>query len=126
MIFFRFRSDKNGNYLFSAFSIVMSGDNRYADNLRILASVELYLNSEFYAKHPSFVKVMNSHSGVFSALDYVSSLQKQPLRSSLKIAVPQFLKYQERSLIVLAKSLNLYCNLFVSNKNIFTNRVTLV
>ena len=104
----------------------MSGNKRYVDNLRILASTELYLNSEFYAKHPSFVKVMNSQSGVFSALDYVSSLQTQPLRSSLKIAVPQFLKYQERLLIVLAKSLNLYCSLFVNNKNIFTNRVTLV
>ena len=44
----------------------MSGDNRYVDDLRILASIELYVNSEFYAKHSSFVKVMNSHSGVFN------------------------------------------------------------
>ena len=44
----------------------MSGDNRYVDDLRILASIELYLNSEFYEKHPSFVKVMNIHSGVFN------------------------------------------------------------
>ena len=43
----------------------MSGDNRYIDDLRILAFIELYLNSEFYAKHLSFVKVVNSHSGVF-------------------------------------------------------------
>ena len=41
----------------------MSGDNRYVDDLKILASIELYLNSEIYAKHPSFVKVMNSRSG---------------------------------------------------------------
>ena len=34
--------------------------------LRILASIKLYLNSEFYDKHPSFVKVMNSYSGVFN------------------------------------------------------------
>ena len=47
----------------------MSGDNKYVDDLRILASVELYLSSEFYAKHPSFVKVMNSHSGVFNNVD---------------------------------------------------------
>ena len=44
----------------------MSGDKRYVDDLKILASIELYLNSEFYAKHPSFVKVMNSDSGVFN------------------------------------------------------------
>ena len=66
MILFCFRSDENGNCLFSKFSILMSGYNRYVDDLRILASIELYLNSEFYAKHPSFVKVMNSQSGVFN------------------------------------------------------------
>ena len=66
MILFCFRSEENGNCLFSAFSIVMSGDNRYVDDLRILASIELYLNSDFYAKHPSFLKVMNSHSDVFN------------------------------------------------------------
>ena len=74
MILFCFRSEENGNCLFSAFSIVMSGDNRYVDDLRILASIELYLNSEFYAKHPSFVKVMNSHSGVFNNVDTLLAL----------------------------------------------------
>ena len=66
MILLCFRSEENGNCLFSAFSIVMRGDNRYVDDLSILASIELYLNSEFYAKHPSFVKVTNSHSGIFT------------------------------------------------------------
>ena len=66
---FWFRSDENGNCLLSAFSIVMSGDNRYDDDLRILASIELYLNSEFDTKHSSFVKVINSHSGVFNNAD---------------------------------------------------------
>ena len=46
----------------------MSGDNRYIGDLRILASIELYLNSEFYAKNPSFVKVVNSHSAVSNPL----------------------------------------------------------
>ena len=53
---------------------MMSGDSRYVDDLRILASIELYLNSEFYAKHPSFVKVMNSHSGVFNNVDTLLAL----------------------------------------------------
>ena len=52
-----------------SFSIVMSGNNRYVDDLRTLASIELYLNLEFYAKHPSFLKAMNSHSGVFNNVD---------------------------------------------------------
>ena len=67
-----FKSDENRNFLTSAFSIVMSGDNRYVDDLKILASIDLYLNSEFYANHPSFVNIMNSHSGVFNY--YVSTL----------------------------------------------------
>ena len=29
----------------------------------------MYLNSEFYAKHLSFVKVMKGHSGVFNNVD---------------------------------------------------------
>ena len=48
----------------------MSRDKRYVDDLiSILASIELYLNSEFYPKYLSFVKVMNSHSGVFNNVD---------------------------------------------------------
>ena len=54
--------------------IVMSGDNRYFDDLRILVSIELYLNSEFQAKHLSFVNVMNSHSGVFNHLETLLAL----------------------------------------------------
>ena len=74
MILLCFRSDENGNCPFSGFSIVMSGDIRYVDDLRILASIELYLNSELYAKHPSFVKVMNGHSGVLNNVNTLLAL----------------------------------------------------
>ena len=52
----------------------MSGDNRYVDDLRVLVSIELYLTSEFYAKHPSFVKVKNSHSGVCNNVETLLTL----------------------------------------------------
>ena len=52
----------------------MSGNNRYVDDIRILASIELYLNSEFYAKHGSFVKVINSQSVVFNNVDTLLAL----------------------------------------------------
>ena len=52
----------------------MSGDNRYVDDSSILATIELYLNSEFYAKYSSFVKVMNSHSDVFNNIDTLLAL----------------------------------------------------
>ena len=53
---------------------MMTGDDRCVDDLRILASIELYLNSEFYAKHPSFAKVMNSHSGALNNVDTLLAL----------------------------------------------------
>ena len=46
--------------------------NRYV--LRILGSIELDLNSEFYAKHPSFLKVMNNPYGVFNNVDTLLAL----------------------------------------------------
>ena len=52
----------------------MSGDNRYVDDSSTLAPIELYLNSEFYAKYSSFVKVMNSHSDVFNNIDTLLAL----------------------------------------------------
>ena len=61
----------------------MSGDNRYVDDLRILASIELYVNSEFYAKHSSFVKVMNSHPGVFNNVDSVSIIVRIAIITAL-------------------------------------------
>ena len=74
MILFCFRSDENGNCLFSAFSNVMSRGSKYVHDWKILASIELYLNLEFYANHPSLVKVMNSHSGVFSKIETLLAL----------------------------------------------------
>ena len=61
----------------------MSRKNRYVIDSRILASIELYLNSEFYAKHPSFVKVMNSQSCVFNNVNtlLVSSVSHGTLDS---------------------------------------------
>ena len=53
---------------------MMSGNNGCVDDLMILGSIELYLNLEFYTKHPSFVKVMNSHSGVSSNVDTLLAL----------------------------------------------------
>ena len=55
-------------------SVATQRINRYVDDLRILTSIELFLDSEFYAEHLSFVKVMNSHSGVFNNVDTLLAL----------------------------------------------------
>ena len=68
------RSQANGNCLFSTFSIAICGDNRYVDDLRILAAIELYLNSEFYSKHPSFISLISNHSKVFSSIDTILAI----------------------------------------------------
>ena len=52
----------------------MCGDNRYVDDLRILTAIELYLNSEFYSKHPSFISLIKKHSKVFSSVDTILAI----------------------------------------------------
>ena len=53
-----FRSQANVNCLFSTFSIAMFGDNKNVDDLRTV--IELYLNSEFYSKHSSFISLIEN------------------------------------------------------------------
>ena len=55
------------------FSIAMCGDNRYVDDLRILTATELYLNSEFYSKRPSFISLI-SNIQKFSVADAILAI----------------------------------------------------
>ena len=52
----------------------MCGDNWYVDDLRILTAIELYLNSGFYSKLPSFVSLIDKHSKVFSNVDTILAI----------------------------------------------------
>ena len=67
--FFTFRSEANGNYLFSAFSIAMWGDNRHVNDLRILTAIELYVNPEFDSQHPVFTLLLNNNCVFFNSID---------------------------------------------------------
>ena len=53
----------------------------YVDDLRILESIELYLNSVFYAKHSSFVKAMNSQKRNHYQFNMVLWVLAKPKRS---------------------------------------------
>ena len=55
--------------LFSTFSIAICRDNKYVEDLRILTAIELYLNSEFYSKHLSFISLISKHSKAFTGTD---------------------------------------------------------
>ena len=43
----------------------MVGDNSLVPTLRILTSIELYINATFYSQHPCFLSVMNEHGKYF-------------------------------------------------------------
>ena len=68
---FTFRSEANGNCLFSAFSIAMCRDNRYVNDLRILTAIELYVNPGFYSQHQTFTLLLNNNPGVFNRIDTI-------------------------------------------------------
>ena len=69
-----FRSQANGNCLFSTFSIAMCRDNRYVNDLRILTTIELYLDSEFYRNYLSFIWLISKQSKVFSGADTILAI----------------------------------------------------
>ena len=50
----------DGNYLYSAISVRLVGNNALIYLLRILASLELFLNHEYYSRHPLLTDVYNN------------------------------------------------------------------
>ncbi|XP_057290123.1 uncharacterized protein LOC130613030 [Hydractinia symbiolongicarpus] len=47
------RSESSGNCLFSSISLCLVGDNSLTQQLRLLACIELFVNSEYYSSHPN-------------------------------------------------------------------------
>ena len=60
------RSDVTGNCLYSSASLVQVGNNSLMESLRVLTSIELFNNAEFYSQHPCFSAVVNEHAECFS------------------------------------------------------------
>ena len=52
----------------------MCGDNRYVNDLRILAAIELYVNPEFYGQHPIFTLLLNNNPCVFNRIDTILAI----------------------------------------------------
>ena len=50
----------DGNYLYSAISVRLVGNNALIYLLRILTSLELFLNHEYYSRHPLLTDVYNN------------------------------------------------------------------
>ncbi|XP_057296661.1 uncharacterized protein LOC130625572 [Hydractinia symbiolongicarpus] len=47
------RSESSGNCLFSSISLCLVGDNSLTQQLRLLACIELFVNSEYYSSRPN-------------------------------------------------------------------------
>ena len=55
------RSEASGNCLYSSMSLALIGDNSLLDELRIMTSVYIFLNLNFYSKHPHFNYIFNKY-----------------------------------------------------------------
>jgi len=59
------RYSPNGNCLYNAVSILLKGNEPLATSLRLLTSVELFENSEYYAILPRMEEVLSSNGEQF-------------------------------------------------------------
>ena len=71
--FIALSSISNGNCLYSTISISLFGTNKYCSDLRVMACAELFLNAEFYAKHPLLLSVFERNKDKFSKFNSVFS-----------------------------------------------------
>ena len=69
-----FRSEASGNCLYSSTSLALLGDNSLVSDLRILTSLELFFNAEFYCNHPCFLSLFDNCNGVFSSFNSIFNM----------------------------------------------------
>ena len=67
--FFIYSSEANGNCLYSSVSILFSGNNSLSSHLRYLTCKELFLNLEFYYKHPLLSQAYNENKDLYTSYD---------------------------------------------------------
>lgn len=66
---FLIRSETSGSCLYSSVSLALTGKNSLISDLRVLTSIELFLNSNFYFNHPCFQAVFSNNKEFFSSHD---------------------------------------------------------
>ena len=59
------RSETSGNCLYSSVSLALVGNNSLSNILRVLTSIELFCNAEFYYNHPCLQNVFKDHNKLF-------------------------------------------------------------
>ncbi|XP_065646736.1 uncharacterized protein LOC136076893 [Hydra vulgaris] len=64
-------SSSSGNCLYCSVSLVIVGNNLLVDILRVLTSMELFINADFYSKDPIFNDIINSGKYNFFSYDII-------------------------------------------------------
>ena len=82
-----FRSQRNGNCLFSSVSLLIYGNNDLVEELHVLSCIELYKNSELYAKHTAFSNNDNQFQCVNNIIQLCLSedVSRQVMEEGLEI-----------------------------------------
>ena len=62
-----FRSTPNRNCPFSSASLSLVGDNSLVHERRVMAAVELHVNSTYYAQHPALKSVYEKSQSAMGA-----------------------------------------------------------
>ena len=79
---FMFRSEASGNCLYSSVPLALVGNNTLVEELRIMTSVELFLNAKFYSEHPIFLSLFKTHKDKLvsfnNLLPICSSYERSP------------------------------------------------
>ena len=60
------RKMSNGNCLFSSVSLLLVGDNTLVHELRVLAAVELHVNSTYYVQYPAVKSIYGIDQSVIA------------------------------------------------------------
>ena len=72
--FYIFRSETSGSCLYSSVSLALVGNNSLVDLLRVLTSLELFVNADYYYKHPCLVSIFNNHKEITKSYDSLFSM----------------------------------------------------
>ena len=89
---FNFRSDLNGDCLYSSTCLALFGDNHFIDELRVMTSLELHSHAEFYCKHPTFSSMKSK--GYVSTVDSALKLAVSDLSFNSNISGVELVKLE--------------------------------
>ena len=87
-------SETSGDCLYSSASIVLVGDNTLVEELRAMTCIELFLNAEYYSKHPIFSQVFDKHSNLFSSIETLLKISVSDVSFNTGLLADNLVKHE--------------------------------